>query len=399
MSRTPSMNRTDAENILGNAAEFMINSENRGIVRKWATSIGIPAVKAYALTNVELSNLYHERGRGAMGWDGVAPVRSDVAMPIAAAAQPVQPGSPEQALIDAIRAIQVDAARHAPIDKDAARAIAKEEAERVRDLLVQDIADALKPVEIITKLEVTGPNGIHTITGTVHNMTAMVIKIVALNHPVMMVGPAGCGKTTIGEHVAKALGFDFYITSTIIDTHELTGFVDGYGNYHSTPFRKAFENGGVWIADEIDAWDAAALLTANSALANGFSTFPDSTTPVYRHPDFRMIATANTFGHGADRVYIGRNELDAASLDRFATIAIDYDAALETEFCGGNTDWMNRVWQVRKAVAAKNIRHVVSSRAIIMGGVALAAGVPQDMVETMYLFKGMSATDRAKIGT
>ena len=28
------------------------------------------------------------------------------------------------------------------------------------------------------------------------------------------------------------------------------------------------------VADEIDAWDVAALLAANSALANGFCTFP-----------------------------------------------------------------------------------------------------------------------------
>jgi cobaltochelatase CobS len=189
----------------------------------------------------------------------------------------------------------------------------------------------------------------------------------------------------------------FYITSTVIDTHELMGFVDGHGVYHRTPFREAYENGGVWVADEIDAWDAAALLTANSALANGIATFPDSHTPVKRHPDFRMIATANTFGHGADRVYIGRNELDAASLDRFAVIAIDYDTTLEQALSNGNPLWLNRVWQVREQVQSRNIRHVVSTRAIINGSIALSVGIPQREVEEMYLFKGMSKSDREKI--
>lgn len=247
------------------------------------------------------------------------------------------------------------------------------------------------------KLEIISPRGSVVIDGQVHYRTEKVIKIVGLGHAVMMVGPAGCGKTTIGEHTAKALQLPFYITSTINDTHELIGFVDGHGTYHDTPFRNAFEKGGVWIADEIDAWDASALLAANSALANGYANFPDRPEPIMRHPDFRMIATANTFGTGADRVYVGRNELDAASLDRFAVIDIDYDLDLERMFAGPNDRWLDRVWSVRKAVAKSKIRHVVSSRAISMGAAALSIGIEWDDVESIYLFKGMSAKDRAKI--
>lgn len=230
-----------------------------------------------------------------------------------------------------------------------------------------------------------------------HYRTSLVVLAVTIGDDVMLVGPAGCGKTTIGEHVAQALGLLFHITNTVTDAHELLGFIDGYGRYHSTPFRRAFECGGIWIADEIDAWEAGALLAANSALANGFAAFPDAETPIRRHPDFRMVATANTFGTGADRVYIGRNELDAASLDRFAMITVDYDLDLERRFAGDNHTWLDHVWRVRKTVQDKNIRHVVSSRAIGKGARALAAGMAWKDVCELYLYKGISSRDRSKL--
>jgi cobaltochelatase CobS len=351
MPRPASMDRETAEEMLGPAEDFVINSDNRAVVRKWAVALGMKSVVVYKMSNVELANLYHEHGPG----------RNERLVSIPQNPPPVPVFDPE-----------------------AVRQIVREELEKL-------------PREVVTKLEVTTPRGTVTIAGSVHYKTDAVIRVAAIGHPIMLVGPAGCGKTTIGEHAAKALQLPFYITSTVIDTHELMGFVDGHGVYHRTPFREAYENGGVWVADEIDAWDAAALLTANSALANGIATFPDSHTPVKRHPDFRMIATANTFGHGADRVYIGRNELDAASLDRFAVIAIDYDTTLEQALSNGNPLWLNRVWQVREQVQSRNIRHVVSTRAIINGSIALSVGIPQREVEEMYLFKGMSKSDREKI--
>lgn len=230
-----------------------------------------------------------------------------------------------------------------------------------------------------------------------HYRTPLILSVARLGHPIMLVGPAGCGKTTIGEHVADTLKLPFYITNSINDTHELVGFVDGHGKYHETPFRHAYEHGGVWIADEIDAWDANALLSANSALANGFCNFPDRPDRIARHDDFRMIATANTFGAGADRVYVGRNELDAASTDRYAVISVDYDLNLEAIFAAGQDNWLRYVWNVRTAVQEKNIRHVVSSRAVRFGAEALRAGIALDDVRELYLFKGMSGKDRKKL--
>ena len=90
------------------------------------------------------------------------------------------------------------------------------------------------------------------------------------------------------------------------------------GTIVSTEFRKAYENGGLFLFDEIDASMPGAILAFNAALANNFMDFPDKKVP--RHKDFYCIAAANTFGSGADRQYVGRNQLDAASLDRFIDV-------------------------------------------------------------------------------
>lgn len=341
--------------------DLVLTTDNRNEVIAALVAAGHPEPSLVVATNIQLANLYHMTG----------PAHSATAM--------------QRATSAAVLATIMAMPNGVFPDEELVRYIARDETNRIM---------AGMPSR---RLEITGPLGTTTLEGPLHYRTELVIKIASIGHAIMLVGPAGCGKTTIGEHVARALQFPFFITSTINDTHELLGFVDGHGKYHDTPFRNAYEKGGVWIADEIDAWDAAALLAANSALANGYCNFPDRPEPIARHADFRMVATANTFGTGADRVYVGRNELDAASLDRFATIDVDYDLDLERMFAGGADRWLERVWSVRKTVNDKKIRHVVSSRAIGMGAAALSVGIDWDDVEAIYLFKGMSAKDRSKI--
>jgi cobaltochelatase CobS len=339
---------------------FIVTADSRHLAIAQLVDAGHDPARLHSLTNVALGNLYHAAAAGDTPTD---------AQRLGA-----------RILMDVLAALP-----HGVPNEEAIRQIVRQE--------MQTILDAIPP----QRLEIVGPRGSVTLDGPHHYRTPIIIQVVALNHATMLIGPAGCGKTTIGEHTAKALQLPFYITSVINDTHELMGFVDGYGKYHTTPFRQAFEHGGVWIGDEIDAWDASALLAANSALANGYANFPDRPERIVRHPDFRIIATANTFGTGADRVYVGRNELDAASLDRFATINVDYDLDLERMFANGADAWLDHVWKVRKSVNEKRIRHVVSSRAISTGAAALAAGIPWDEVNEMYLFKGMSEKDRLKV--
>jgi len=252
-----------------------------------------------------------------------------------------------------------------------------------------------------------------------HYKTPLLLSAVNAGVNVMLVGPAGSGKTTAAEFVAESLGLQFYFTGAIDSAYKLTGFIDAQGRTVRTAFRDAYEKGGVFLFDELDASMPSAVLAFNAALANGQMDFPDGT--VKRHPNFRAIAACNTFGRGADRQYCGRLQLDAASLDRFATISWDYDINLEAAILGvaspDNSEkpvkiepvtcekeakvtvqqWLDIVYSVRKKVESQKIRHVVSPRASFMGSKLLLAGWPWSQVEESVLYKGLDSDTRAKI--
>jgi MoxR-like ATPase len=227
-----------------------------------------------------------------------------------------------------------------------------------------------------------------------HRMLEPVLMTVVAGASPMLVGPAGSGKTTLAEQVAKLLKLNFYMEARVTSEYKLLGFLDATSRVVRTQFREAYENGGVFLFDEMDASDADALTAFNAALSNGSCAFPDKL--VKRHANFHALAACNTFGRGADRQYVGRNQLDAATLDRFVVLEVDYDEQLELEI-SGDPEWCRRVQKVRKAIAVEKVRHIVSPRASIMGARMLAAGMDRATVEEACIWKGLDAANRARV--
>jgi hypothetical protein len=222
--------------------------------------------------------------------------------------------------------------------------------------------------------------------GTQHYQFENLLKYVASKVNVYLVGSAGSGKTTAAKNIAKALNIPFYFTGAIASEYKLTGFINAQGTIVSTEFRKAYENGGLFLFDEIDASYPQAILAFNAALANDFMDFPDK--QVARHKNFYCITAANTYGTGADRAYIGRNQLDAASLDRFVFFDWEIDENLERELAN-NDPWVNYVQKARKAVKKLDVRFVISPRASINGATLLEKGIDRKEVEKNVLWKGL----------
>lgn len=209
-----------------------------------------------------------------------------------------------------------------------------------------------------------------------HALHNEVVEVLSVGLNAFVFGPAGSGKTTLASSVAESLGLRLFMTGAVRKDFKLFGFIDAHGNYRSTTFRDAFENGGLFLFDEIDASDSGVLLQLNAALANGVCDFPDKT--IKAHPDFRVMASANTNGDGATASYSARQLLDGASKDRFMVFTCDYDNNLVkqivTKMCGSNPtdlavclDWNEDVCLIRKLAKANSISLILSPRATFMG--------------------------------
>lgn len=225
-----------------------------------------------------------------------------------------------------------------------------------------------------------------------HKDFAKILTCIAAGVNVAAVGPAGSGKSTIFEMAAKELGLSYYFTGAVQQEHKIMGYMDANGNYHRTPFREAFEHGGLFVMEEFDGSGARALLAINNAAANSHCDFPDGM--VTKHKDFVLVMAGNTFGTGASRQYVGRQQIDAATLDRFAFVEVGYDEDLETAITlavnASAGSWVKKVQSFRRKVEKAGLRHVVSPRASLMGAKLLKQGMDEQTVVELVLHKGMS---------
>lgn len=301
---------------------------------------------------------------------------------------PIPTGREDLFELDLIRKIITKNVKQGGVDVEAVSKIVDEKLVKFREKIKKD---TVKVIEIKQGKDL--PN---IPVGLCHKLTPQIAQVANLGVHQMLVGPAGGGKTTCCEKVAEILKLQFYPMSVGPQTtkSDLLGFIDAGGIYHTTPLRDAFEKGGLLLLDEVDAANAEVLTIINSLLANGYCSFPDGVKK--RHDDFRCICACNTYGRGADRQYVGRNQLDAATLDRFAVVDFDYDEDLEREIAGNNT-WVEKVQMYRKRANDLKMRVVFSPRASIFGAKLLASGMKEKIVEELVLWKGVSAEIRGKI--
>lgn len=256
--------------------------------------------------------------------------------------------------------------------------------EQVRAIVRKELEGLVLPVTVNLKSE---SGEVRKLEGLHHRRFPDLLQKVQAGVNVWLAGPAGTGKTTAAANVAKALDLKFFFNGAIDNEYKLLGFTDAQGRVVSRPFREAFEKGGVYLFDEVDASLPGALLAFNAAMANGHCDFPDGC--IERHKDFRAIAAANTYGYGANADYVGRNRMDGAFLDRFVMQGWEIDEVLERSIAG-NDKWVTYVQDVRKRVSSKGLKVIISPRASIHGAKLLAAGVSWEECQTSCLRRGMT---------
>ena len=188
--------------------------------------------------------------------------------------------------------------------------------------------------------------------------------------PVFLRGPAGTGKSMLGRQLAEAFHLPFASMSLSGGTAEyhFTGSrlpdADGAFRHRTTPFLDLFENGGVMLLDEVDACDENVLLAINDGIANGLLPVPgrDDAPFASKHKDFMLVCAANTWGTGPSAVYVGRNQLDGAFLNRFGLVEVDYDPKLERALCPDMPELVTKWQRLRDEVRSAQLRRIISMR-------------------------------------
>ncbi|CAB4136144.1 ATPase-like protein [uncultured Caudovirales phage] len=290
--------------------------------------------------------------------------------------------------------------------------------DKVRDI-VSDVIDPMALATSVamdrlnTKIEALQPKVTQiivkdrpaiTLKGVQHKAFGDIMMSISARCNTFLVGPAGTGKTTMVSQVAEALNLGFHAENLTAATTEyaLKGFKDANSNYVPTKLREFFQNGGVYLLDEIDNANPNVLGVLNSALSNGFMAFPDGM--VSKHPDFIAVAAGNTYGNGATAEYVGRNPIDGATLDRFAFFNVDIDESVEDAMLAGfglpsatASTWLKAVRQSRQNVATSGLRVIVSPRATANGAGLLAQGMDMDKVYNATVLKGAKQDQVEKI--
>lgn len=257
------------------------------------------------------------------------------------------------------------------------------------------------------ELRIIGVNGkCRSVKGVFHAQFKKLFSLADNRMNLFLYGPTGCGKTHVCSQLAEALGlrFAFISCSAGMSEGQLLGRLlpvgkGGQFEYVPSEFVTCYEEGGVFLLDELDAADPNVLLIVNAALANGHLALPNRPKqPVAkRHKDFVCVAAANTVGTGADRLYSGRNKLDAATLDRFqiGKVYLDYDPTVEEQLCP-DAELRERLQRYRKAVRANGLERAVSTRFLRDAHVMRQAGWTDQEVDES-LFRGWREDEVNKV--
>lgn len=191
-------------------------------------------------------------------------------------------------------------------------------------------------------------------------------------------GPAGCGKTTAAKQVAQAMGLNFgYICLTagasetwLFGRNTPNGFIEG-------EFSKIYKNGGVFLADEMDAADSNLLIALNTAIDSNQLLNPMSGETITRHKDFVFIGAGNTNGLGATGNYNGRSRLDASTLSRFVFFEMNYDEKLEAVLCLDKNIYQALI-KTREYLQGRKSENFITTRDFIKLSKMQAAGSSYD---------------------
>ncbi len=246
-----------------------------------------------------------------------------------------------------------------------------------------------------------------------HMAFPTLLTLIAAGQHTYIPGVPGGGKSHAAEMAADVLGWRFASISLGPMTPDsrfwggmnATGFVDT-PLYHLMVWAEEHpESGAVFCLDEMDNGNAGNLATLNSAMANGWTTFPNGRT-VRFGSNMVFVGAANTYGTGPTAEFAGRNRLDAATLDRFAYLPWETDQGLETALVrqrlfGDQTAeavaWLD-MWRTSRANVEKfGLKIFVTMRGAVNGAKLIAGGLGLEESWDLVLGNKIPSDQRIKV--
>ena len=91
-------------------------------------------------------------------------------------------------------------------------------------------------------------------------------------------------------------------------------------------------------------------------------------------------------------VYVGRNALDGATLDRFVVIEFNYDESIERQLAYDN-ELYEFIRNLRDAVESSSLRYIISMRCIINATKLLEININKKDILKNVIIKNMQIDD------
>lgn len=218
------------------------------------------------------------------------------------------------------------------------------------------------------------------------NPDILAVVLYAIQNPtkkLLLVGPTGSGKTSIAQQVSARLNRGFYrinfdgdITrADLVGQWVLTGKNEMVFQYGLLP--RAMREGAVLVLDEWDCVNPSVGMLLQAVIEGNPLTITETGEIIEPHPDFRVIATANTVGQGDDTgLYNGTTPQNFATLDRFKVVEhVDYptedkEQKILTQTTGiTDEDVLSKLTRtarlIREAFVKQEIRTTMSTRTVV----------------------------------
>lgn len=144
-------------------------------------------------------------------------------------------------------------------------------------------------------------------------------------------GPMGAGKSSLVQQTAARLNLNVVPVTAQrrLELADLIGHLTVIGGdmmFQDGPLTTALRRGWWLLINEADLMDPGELAGLNTVLDGGPLVIADNAGEVvHPMPGWGLICTANTVGLGdRDGLYVGTRRMNAAFLDRFWVVEVDY---------------------------------------------------------------------------